>query len=309
MGFSIKIWPVVLAAASSIHAALAANAGISNKRGLVYIPSGDHPLDDEVWVTNGTDLTWYYNYGSSPVPELDGKLQFVPMLWGLPASDTDISFTDAVINLIAAGHNISHILTFNEPDGPHSTGGSAISPGDAAAAWKRVVEPLSQHGVQLGAPAVTGSPAGLTWLKSFFHACNGGCSVDFLPLHWYGNFQGLASYMGQCRAAYPNLTQWVTEYALPNANVADTQAFFNTSAEYFDRINYVERYSYFGGFRAGVSNVGANVAMLDNNGGLTQIGGWYTDLAPGTGGSSTLTACSSGVLMAMTSLVCIFLAW
>lgn len=37
----------------------------------------------------------------------------------------------------------------------------------------------------------------------------------------------------------------------------------------------VTHYSYFGAFRSSVSNVGANAAMLTQNGELTDIGSWY----------------------------------
>jgi hypothetical protein len=74
---------------------------------------------------------------------------------------------------------------------------------------------------------------------------------------------------------YPNMSQWITEYSLPDANLTDTQSFFNSSAEYFDRLAFVTRYSYFGSFRSSSSNVGPNVAMLDQNGKLTDIGSWY----------------------------------
>jgi hypothetical protein len=77
----------------------------------------------------------------------------------------------------------------------------------------------------------------------------------------------------ECR--YPNLTIWITEYAYNDATLPDTQSFFNSSAEYFDRIDYITRYSYFGSFRSSQSNVGPNVSMLDKNGKLTDIGSWY----------------------------------
>lgn len=67
----------------------------------------------------------------------------------------------------------------------------------------------------------------------------------------------------------------MTEYAYDNQSLADTQSFFNTSAQYFDRLDNIERYSYFGSFRSSVSNVGPNVAMLTQNGLLTDIGSWY----------------------------------
>ena len=43
----------------------------------------------------------------------------------------------------------------------------------------------------------------------------------------------------------------------------------------------VTHYSYFGAFRSDVSNVGANAAMLTQDGELTDIGSWYM------GGAST----------------------
>jgi len=72
-----------------------------------------------------------------------------------------------------------------------------------------------------------------------------------------------------------NKSIWVTEYAYNNQSLSDTQNFFNTSAQYFDRLSNIERYSYFGSFRSSVSNVGPNAAMLTQNGLLTDIGSWY----------------------------------
>lgn len=77
------------------------------------------------------------------------------------------------------------------------------------------------------------------------------------------------------------MTQWITEYNIDHQDLATTQAFFNQSAEYFDRMDSVARYSYFGSFRSGVSNVGPDAAMLNDGGELTDIGSWYL------GGSAT----------------------
>jgi hypothetical protein len=55
-------------------------------------------------------------------------------------------------------------------------------------------------GIKAGAPAVTGSPGGFTWLSEFFAACTAAgtnCTADFIPIHWYGDFVGLASHLGQ----------------------------------------------------------------------------------------------------------------
>lgn len=177
----------------------------SPKRGLCFVPSSETPSDNQIWDSRSSDLTWYYNYGVEPSPAYSqnttqAEFEFVPMLWGLSSS-----FLTTVQGLISSGTNISHVLTFNEPDGTTSTGGSAISPSDAAGGWISQVEPLRQMGVKLGAPAVTGSPAGFTWLTDFFDECQSqgtNCTADFIPVHWYGNFEGLASHIGQLVAAY-----------------------------------------------------------------------------------------------------------
>jgi hypothetical protein len=75
--------------------------------------------------------------------------------------------------------------------------------------------------------------------------------------------------------SFPNTSIWVTEYALNNQSLATTQSFFNTSAQYLDRLSSIERYSYFGAFRSDDSNVGPNAAMLTQKGQLTDIGSWY----------------------------------
>lgn len=97
---------------------------------------------------------------------------------------------------------------------------------------------------------------------------------------------------------YPNTSIWVTEYALADASLSDTQSFFQTLAEYFDRIDYIERYSYFGSFRSSVSNVGPNAAMLTQDGLLTDIGSWYlggaaTGNEPASSNSSSSGSSSS----------------
>ncbi|KAK4574066.1 hypothetical protein LTR86_001827 [Recurvomyces mirabilis] len=255
---------------------LASAQATSSKRGLCYVATKDSSKDDTIWSESGSDLTWYYNYGASPTSDVDNtKLTFVPMQWGAPQTSTDMTFYNTVEGLIKSGTKIPYALGFNEPDGC-ANGGSCVDAGTAASTWIREIEPLKKnYKVSLGAPAVTGSPAGFTWLQNFFTACNGGCTPDFIPVHWYGNFEGLASHIGQVNATYPNMTMWVTEYGYPEMSLKDTQNFYNQSASYMDRLSYVTHYSYFGAFRSSVSNVGPNAAMLTQKGELTDIGAWY----------------------------------
>ena len=211
----------------------------SSKRGLIAITTPTNAADDSIWISSGSDLTWYYNYQDTPSSAFsNSKLQFVPMLFGASGQD----FLNSVTQQLDSGTNITHVMAFNEPDGPTSTGGSNVSPQLAATTFIQEIEPLKKRGIKLGAPAVTGTDSGLNWLREFFAACNqsGGCTVNFIPLHIYGDFQGFASLLGQARAAYPNTTLWVTEFAYPDVDLEESQASYNQSSEYLDRLPYVQ---------------------------------------------------------------------
>ncbi|KZF20096.1 glycoside hydrolase family 128 protein [Xylona heveae TC161] len=264
----------LLLAATAAQTALCAST--TKKRGLVYTPSEKHPQDDQIWDTSSSDLTWYYNYGDTPSPAYAkaSKLQFVPMLWGAPTDTSDMTFHDSIVSQINSGAKFPYVLSYNEPDG-QGNGGSNVPADLAAETWIRELEPLRKYNVSLGAPAVTGAPSGFTWLQNFFTACNGNCHADFIPVHWYGDYIGLASHIGQVQGTYHNMTIWVTEFADPDQNLNDSQSFFNQSTKYFDSIDYITHYSYFGAFRSDASNVGPYSAMLTQNGQLTDIGSWY----------------------------------
>lgn len=223
-------------------------AATSSKRGLCYVTpdKSSWSSDDNIWDNSSSDLTWYYNYKPQPNSEYDSsKLQFVPMQWGAVSNPTtDMSFYNAVKGLIQGGMNITYVLGMNEPDGC-AYGGSCVDATTAAQMWKTQFEPLRRDfGVKLGAPAVTGAPTGFTWLQNWFTACsqvssNGtSCIVDFIPAHFYGNFQGLASHLGQINGTYQNISAiWLTEFALDNDDLKDTQDFFNQTTTWLDGLS------------------------------------------------------------------------
>lgn len=74
---------------------------------------------------------------------------------------------------------------------------------------------------------------------------------------------------------WPNVSIWVTEYAYAHQDLKPTQEFYNQTIDYFEKLDYIGRYSYFGAFRSSNSNVGANAAFLNGGGKLTDIGSWY----------------------------------
>ncbi|KAF1820660.1 glycoside hydrolase family 128 protein [Dissoconium aciculare CBS 342.82] len=274
------------------------------KRGLCYVEPKDGN-DNNFWSSG--DLTWYYNYLSTPTAALQKtNLQFVPMLWGAQIGNTDMSFYNSVKQQIQGGAKIPYVLGFNEPDGC-ANGGSCVDAQTAAETWIRQMEPLKKEfNISLGAPAVTSAPTGFNWLRNFFDQCAGRCNPDFIPVHYYGSFEGLASHMGQVNATYPNMTMWITEFADPGVTLQQSQTFYNQSVEYFERQPYLTHYAWFGAFRSSVSNVGPNAAFLTGNGQLTDIGAWYlgrraTGNVPTTNGATRHSSAfvgSIGVVLA-----------
>lgn len=208
----------------------------SPKRGLCHITKNSHPADDQIWLSGPSNPTWYYNYASRPSPAYTStpSLQFVPMLWGASASDTGAPFYDTVVSQLDAGANISFVLGFNEPDASFSVGGSNVDVGLAARRWKAEIEPLRELGVRVGAPAVTGSRGGMAWMEGWLEECGGGCRPDFVPVHWYGEVEGMARWVGEVAVKFPQLPIWVTEFGYPDQSLDKTQAFWNLSASMFD---------------------------------------------------------------------------
>ena len=95
----------------------------------------------------------------------------------------------------------------------------------------------------------------------------------------------------------------MTEYAFANQDLDTTELFFNQTIDYFDKEDYIQRYSYFGAFRSKVSNVGPDVVFLNNKGKLTNIGSLYlgfgeTGVTPDSGATSSTSPRSTAGLVA-----------
>lgn len=152
----------------------------------------------------------------------------------------------------------------------------------------------SSRSWKISHPCVTGSDSGLAWLREFNASCwaidpDNGCPTDFVALHWYGNFAGLASWLGTLREFYvtesgsgavdpDSMKFWVTEMALPQEGEDDTVAMLNQSMTYLDGLDYVEAYAWYGAFRKGNSAdsyTGDSVAYFNKKGALTDVGALY----------------------------------
>ncbi|PSR80900.1 glycosyl hydrolase catalytic core-domain-containing protein [Coniella lustricola] len=266
----------------------------TSKRGLAYL--GDtHTGDDELLYSANSSLAWYYNWSPNAITTIPSSLPFVPLLHGL----ADASSSTLQSTLGALPSTSTHLLTFNEPDGTTDSGGSAISPSDAAQAYIDDIVPLrtdSSREWLISHPATTGSDSGLSWLREFNASCweidaENGCPLDFVALHWYGDFAGLASWLGTLYEFYvtngtssssssssQNLTFWITEMALPQASADETLAMMNQSLSYLDSLSYVEAYAWYGTDRKSSSwdgYTGGNVAVFTSGGALTDVGALY----------------------------------
>jgi hypothetical protein len=267
------------------------SAAQTSKKGFAFI--GDkHAPDNKLLSASNSPLNWYYNW--SPYPNSDllpDRLEFVPMIHGIDSTQTPQ--TEKVISSLA--QSSTHLLSFNEPDGTTGSGGSAIKPEDAAKAYIDYVVPFRDgksgggRKWKISWPATTGSPNGLTWLRSFNESCHkldekNGCPADFIAAHWYGAFDGLSSWLGTLNEFYNTngtrndaLKIWITEMALPQQSAENTVQMMNQTLPYLDKLEYVERYSWFGAFRSKDANqwTGDGVALFDNGGGLTELGAVY----------------------------------
>lgn len=252
------------------------------KRGISWIGTNSASEDNSLFTANNTPITWYKSWSPYPIREDSfSSLDFAPMIHGLNDLEGDI---DVIRRM-----KYEHVLTFNEPDGDTSGGGTDISPHDAAVAWAEIVKLRDEKtrgggGKKISTPATVGNFVGFDWLQKWNESCwemyedVGGCEFDFVAAHWYGGFEGLAGWMGQLHEAYPDKVIWVTELAMPQpATVGEVQDMMERSLAFLDQTEWIERYAWFGGFRTDEANgyTGDVVALFDKGGGLTELGALY----------------------------------
>ncbi|KAL2060393.1 hypothetical protein VTL71DRAFT_9788 [Oculimacula yallundae] len=289
-----------------------------SKRGVSII-SNLHLSD---WsLIDKSAISWYWNWSPYPGnPSLVTNLTFVPQIHGLENLEANIAQAKTLPS------SSTHLMTFNEPDGTTSSGGTSMSADDAAKAYIDSILPLRKANggrFLISHPATTGSSGGLDWLADFNTSCyerapKTGCPLDFITAHWYGDFIGLQSWVTQLDEFYNNGTNtslpiWISELALPKQNSDATVHMMNESLAYLDDSDLIESYSWFGMFRTSGSNewTGENVALFDKSGGLTQLGATYLNeegsavFKKGQKGTSGAGSVRGGGVLALT----VFFGW
>ncbi|KAF9464166.1 hypothetical protein BDZ94DRAFT_1191650 [Collybia nuda] len=233
------------------------------KRGLAFA-EGDNPNDIKNADQAASVLSWQYDWGTAP-PDYLAKttIPYIPMQWGVNGIETFASKVKA--------QGAKTILAFNEPDFASQ---SNINATYAAQLWKQYIQPLAASGVRLGAPAVTNAPSGRPWLAQFLAACTG-CTIDFIPFHWYGTGIGnFYDYLWQMHGQFPSYPLWVTEFATTSTNDAEVVDFLNSTIRYMDTLDWIQGYAWFAYFRKeGTSHYN----LLDVNGNLNDLGKIYVN--------------------------------
>ncbi|KAF9486394.1 hypothetical protein BDN70DRAFT_869912 [Pholiota conissans] len=232
------------------------------KRGLGF--AGSVPGDIINANQTNSVISWQYNWASIPPDYLaTSNIPYIPMQWG-SAGASDFSTE-------AQNQGAKTILTFNEPDFVNEAN---MDPIDAANIWMQFIEPMKSLGIRLGGPAVTASSTGRPWLLSFLAACTN-CTIDFLPLHWYGEgIEGFMGYIFDVHANFPQYPVWITEYADTSGNLTEVIDFLNQTITTLDTLDWVERYAWFGYFRP---RTNVNYNFLSEDGSLTTLGQLYLE--------------------------------
>jgi hypothetical protein len=298
---------------------------LKTKRGLAF-RGDDHAPDIQLLTSDDSEISWYYTWSTWPSEAIGESLAFVPLLHGVQdAEDKELQSRLGRLPDIS-----THLLTFNEPDGEKDTGGSSISPEDAAQAYIDYIVPLrdADRKWAISHPSVTGSPRGLEWLQDFNESCyeiaDDGCPTDFVAVHWYGAFEGLEGWLQTLRDFYgdmaPDAQYWITEVALPAEDEEATLAMANQSISYLDGDDDVQAYAWFGAFRTDEANewTGESVSFFNDDGELTELGALYLGgedkgFEEGNKGegddSSASSALPSSTVLAVTLGLGVLLPW
>jgi hypothetical protein len=228
--------------------------------------------------TSDMNAHWMYSWGNLMRDEIPGNVEFVPMVWGRNAAQSD-----DVINRLKDLKNegkIKYLLGFNEPDGASQAN---MSVDEAIELWPR----LEEVGVPLGSPA-TVNPNN-EWMQEFMQRADAeGLRVDFITVHHYGgtNVPNFINKLSTTYQAYGQRPIWITEFAVadwnatsPENNVHSRQDvinFMESALPALEQIDYVERYSWFDGTQAPLYTS----SLFDEDQNITSVGQAYANFSP-----------------------------
>jgi Glycosyl hydrolase catalytic core/Secretion system C-terminal sorting domain len=225
------------------------------------------------------NASWFYDWGRDDVST--ATKEYAPMMWGA------YSTFETTMNTIISKTNVTHFMTFNEPDADGQAGGSLLTtdPLVAVPYYKKTL----RSGMRMVSPA-TREGAYRTWLKDFADEAEvQKLRIDAVAIHWYDwgnicpNFTGcdldmpiagktvdmnatniFNRFKAHVTDAY-NFHQkpiWITEFnASKLRSDAVHAAFINLALPWLDANPNVERYAYFFGNDAPARNANGTLTL------------------------------------------------
>ncbi len=262
-----------VAAVSDIQVDLSSN--LNDKVSFIRMLPLRNTLKKGVGNTNNNwisplNVSWFYDWGTGDATT--ALREYAMMAWGRGAANNP-----ANIDAYIAKDDVTHLLSFNEPD---NTDQSNISSTEAVTLHQK----LAATGYRLGSPATTEGEA-TKWLSDFMTKANtDNVKVDFIAVHWYdwGSylstkstspdpqlvFNRFKNYVNNIYAIYKKPI-WITEFnANKNTTSATHEAFIQLALPWLEAQDFVERYAYF---------FPPALPPVDGNGDVTLIGIAYRD--------------------------------
>ncbi len=219
------------------------------------------------------NVSWFYDWGRDDVSTT--TQEYAPMMWGAYNS------IENSINTVVSKTNVSHFMAFNEPDNAGQGGGSltTTNPLTAIPFYKK----LLRSGHRMLSPSPT-EGQDRVWLRDFANEADAQkLQIDAIGMHWYDwgnictNFTGcdvtmpipgktismdvnaiFTRFKNSVNAAYTLHKKpiWITEFNASKFRPDAVQAAFMALAlPWLDANPNVERYAYFFGNDAPVTNL------------------------------------------------------
>jgi len=229
--------------------------GATNKLGLAW---GDWDNSDMGQLAgSGKRPTWFYTWSAWSIRQNTQGLEWVPMLH-LPSQMNEWQQAKNTAGYYGKSPNF---LFINEPDM------NGVSPGQAVDIWRREFQPFKNQGKRLGGPSVASNDAGTNWMQQFMSQCSG-CSIDFLPLHWYGaRGDDFINYVTMMHNKFGK-NIWVTEWGCAtwgggSCSDNDIRGLMSHTTAWMDQQPWIERYSWFAAMSTG--SIPNDAALARNN--------------------------------------------
>jgi len=231
--------PTTLSSHSKPSPTPSSSGGEHGKVGLAW--ANGPSMDLKPFVNK--NVQYVYTWSPNKIPQADALgLTSMVMLWG----DKQISEFQA---LVKKGY--AHcVMGANEPD---QGGESNMSPAHGAELWIKYIQPLWNEGYDTFiAPTTSSAPAGMTWVKDWFKACNGQCRVTHMGVHYYDiTAAGFIAYMKLWHITF-NKPIMATEFACQNFNGGaqcsknEVEAFMSEAVAFMEATDWVTAYFAFG---------------------------------------------------------------